>query len=149
MLEQIVRPFADPNALATTRIVAKNLSPAFQRARLLWGATGQVPTPTEEQPGAGLSFKCECCKDGYGENTRKTSMKRVENPDDPSQYVMVEAIDEIGFDVTKQGCADGSDPVVARAFAQIDAEIAAAFPVIDLTGKDCKATFSLKNQQAA
>jgi len=96
MLEQIVRPFQTPTTVPDqSAIVTQVIREPTQRAILTWGAVGQQPKPYS----TGVSFTV---KDPFKfeEYERFTTDVRVQNPDDPNQYVVEQRIDKISFKKT-------------------------------------------------
>lgn len=102
-LEQLVRPFARPDTLSRRRIIASNTKVEVQPAILSWGTAGSIDSPREVEAVDPLLIAVELKKD-HDEFTepapgmrREVERVRVENPDDPNQYVMVERIRRISF----------------------------------------------------
>jgi hypothetical protein len=62
--------------------------------KLCWGTVGAMPSP---EPLGGVGFTV---KENYQETSRISQPVRVENPDDPSQYVMEDRPHEVTFDKT-------------------------------------------------
>lgn len=97
MLEQVVRPFVSPGSLATGRIVVSRSSPrATTNVEFVFGAAGAMPTPTRD---TGIGINVANCDNTNKEKQDQTvrTRKRIENPDDPDQYVIVEDIETITF----------------------------------------------------
>lgn len=90
-LEGIVRPFQQPDRLTRRRIVATNTKLDVNPVSLTWGEAGTLPEP---QVGVGFSLKKEKQHVAIEVNYKPV---RVENPDDPSQYVMVNRPTSIRF----------------------------------------------------
>jgi hypothetical protein len=144
-MEQIVRPFQSPFPLATRRIVVRDRGVVREDAIIQWGQAGSVPAATEETPEAGGGFKVEaCCKDVNTETKRETEQVRVENPKDPSQFVIIERIKKIAFGLDRSNVCLGESSATARAFAEFDANFDSG-----VTGpskpQKCEASFELSN----
>lgn len=112
MLEQIVRPFQTPTAIPSNiSPITKPVVVAPQKAVLSWGATGQAPTTVTEtflvNSGDGHKFK---------ESKRYVSNVRVENPDDPNQYIVTQRIDSIEFQAIQPGASTSSSNTANTAF---------------------------------
>lgn len=90
-LEGIVRPFQQPDRLLRRRVIAATEKVDVQPATLTWGAVGRLPVP---QVGVSFALKKDAEHDEVGRQTQKV---RVENPDDPSQYIIVERTKSISF----------------------------------------------------
>jgi hypothetical protein len=71
---------------------------------LCWGDEGTLPTPT---PAVGPNIEMKP-DEVHTEVARKAVSVRIQNPDDPSQYIMVRRADEITF--KKTGGAAGPAP---------------------------------------
>jgi len=89
-LEYVVRPFATKKVTPPTRLVESETTVA-DAVIVVSGAEGLVQKWTLT---ATQDFNVKD-KDTYKEQSRKTTPKRVENPDDPDQYVMVDRIDSM------------------------------------------------------
>jgi hypothetical protein len=105
-IESIVRPFSTPLVIATQRIEVLTTQVPPEVAIITWGAGGTVAQPSADQvtkrPDGGINFQVN---DGSGnkkltEFVRKSTPVRVQNPDDPSQYIMVNVPTQVGFQVT-------------------------------------------------
>lgn len=145
MLEQLVRPFQTPISIATIRVVAKDLSTPKSDAIIQWGQAGTLPSPTEETktPTGGISWKVDECSANLNEHSRKTDNVRVENPDDPSQYVVVQRINSISFD-KKGSKIVGAIRTETTVFAADDPF--AGTPFGDVPKADnCQDTYNLNN----
>lgn len=90
-LEGIIRPFQQPDRLTRRRIVATNTKLTVQPVSLTWGEAGTLPEP---QVGVNFSLKKEKQHVAIEVNYKPV---RVENPDDSSQYVMVNRPTSIRF----------------------------------------------------
>jgi hypothetical protein len=66
--------------------------------QICWGTVGQMPT-ADPAPTVGFTVGSET----YTETSRKSHTVRIENPDDPSQYVMEDRPDEVKFTKTVTG----------------------------------------------
>lgn len=142
-LEQIVRPFEAPLSIVQGRVVTSSRKQPLEVARVIWGTAGTVSPAVEEkvpEPG-GFTLTVKDCDDTWTESGRQTTDQRIENPDDPAQYVMVRRIDKIDFKRP-----DKQDPTFSYsgyAVQQAMEEFNAAFNS-GTTKKDCTASFALK-----
>lgn len=146
MLEQVVRPFQTPGAIVSRQVSSKRIKKQREIARLLWGDTGSLPQPHKvpDDTSGGYNFKLkDDCADTYSEGKRNTSKIRVENPDDSSQYVMVERIDSMSFQKkpTNKSTATGTE--TTDFVSVVDTEIKAAFD--DLKNQICDVEMKFKN----
>lgn len=96
--EQIVRPFQRLPTQTTQRIIASRTKIDVPDAIAQWGQAGTLPgaieiTPTED----GFAFKVVDCDEQFQEDSRKTEDIRIENPDDPNQYVVDQRIKSIVY----------------------------------------------------
>lgn len=107
MLEQLVRPFQRPDLAPRTRIV---VSTGAGTAPIIieFGEAGALPTGKQDT----FELKLEKEKEQYKETHRTTRNVRIENPDDPDQYVMVQRPEKMKLD-KKKTPAD-NDPKKAR-----------------------------------
>jgi hypothetical protein len=98
-LEQIVRPFQSPAVLAKRRVVSTSIKIDVDEVIVEWGRSGDLPAPIKREviDDEGFAFTVVKCDDNYQEKNRAFNVVRIENPDDPSQYVMVERINQIKF----------------------------------------------------
>lgn len=98
-LEQIIRPFQSREILTTRRIISTSLKIPVQEAGVEWGAAGDMPSAVEVEKDeeGGMSFNVVDCDDKFDEKNRKFSTIRIEQPDHPENYVVVERINQITF----------------------------------------------------
>lgn len=102
-IEQIVRPFQSPTPLNTRRVIPSSTKEAPQTATIIWGKPGTMPVAVESAadqpvPMPGVNVKTKKVTDRNVEKSRETETIRIENPNDPSQYVIVERVKKITFD---------------------------------------------------
>jgi len=145
MLEQIVRPFQQSGAIASRGVVSTRARLQREKARLVWGSAGNMPTADKEEDGtdpSGYNFKLEACDDTYKEKSRDTEKIRVENPDDNSQYVMVDRIKLISFAHQSDSKILSSFSTETTAFADSTISDSPAYGTVGKNDK-CKATYSL------
>jgi hypothetical protein len=91
MLEGIIRPFQTPAGsprIPIGVVVTKVPDPTI----IDWGDPGSLPSPISDVVSVTLE------KDEMKETQRKERKIRIENPDDPSQYVMVKRPEQMSFD---------------------------------------------------
>jgi hypothetical protein len=89
-LERIVRPFQSKDVAPPSRVLDTTVA-APDNVRITCGATGYTRT-------FNASYSCTTTlyvDNGAREVNRQTTTKRITNPDDSSQYVDVEVIDQI------------------------------------------------------
>lgn len=89
-LELIVRPFQTRDVTPPTKIVGKEKT--VESPELMLGDEGGKAFEVNLSFGANVDVND---KDTYVELKRDTSTKRVENPDDNSQFVDVEVINKL------------------------------------------------------
>jgi hypothetical protein len=141
MLEQIIRPFQKPDVLSTRTIVASNRQVTVERARIVFGKAGAMPVPTIE---TSAGFRVANCNNTYKEKSRKTHPQRIEQPDNPDNYVNIDVTDEITFARTPD---DPPNAIEARftAFArEVSSAIATGWGNIS-TIDVCEDNFKLNN----
>lgn len=103
-MEEIVRPFVPIESFSTPR-VPPTPTPPEPEAFLRWGQASafQFESSFRDKATRGIGFRVGDGGDEefppvtYTETGRDTSLLRVENPDDPDQFVEVERIDAISF----------------------------------------------------
>jgi hypothetical protein len=96
MFESLVRPFQSPALAPRTRIIASSKKQPPQIATLSWGAAGTMPVAVAGILQGGVSIKIDSSA-LHSELYRITDPVRIENPDDSTQFVMVDRIKKIGF----------------------------------------------------
>lgn len=101
MIETLVRPFQTPLVLGTQSVDVLSTKLANQTAILIWGVAGTIPPATEDGDYAG--FKLPHCDTRLNETKRVVEEVRVQNPDDPTQFVMVERIKSITMSESPAG----------------------------------------------
>lgn len=142
-MEQLARPFIAAQTLATRRIVAKNKAVTKGIAIIQWGNAGSMPTATQRvlnSDGLG-GYTISCCKDTNSEHSRINQKVRIENPDDPTQFIIVNRVRQIEFGKKSIECNDPfTDVGVASALAEIDASVSPIFAPAD--DGACKSTYS-------
>jgi hypothetical protein len=98
-LETLVRPFQSPTPIGTRRITPVRTAVATETAGGRWGKPGNMPVPVEVPPGEDpllVSFEVKKRKE-HQDVSRETEKVRIQNPDDPDQYVIAERIKKITF----------------------------------------------------
>lgn len=100
MLEELIRPFETRRIMPTTRIVSSSLKQDTQTATLTWGAAGTLPVAVADLPVGQGGVKVYQGDTLNQELSRVTEPVRIENPDDPTQYVMVDRVRSIRFATT-------------------------------------------------
>jgi len=100
MTLEVLRSFESPRVAPTTRIVASSTKVVAQTSTLTWGAAGVLPIAVADIKAGSASIKVDAAsvnKEAY----RTTESVRIENPDNSSDFVMVDRIKTIGFKKTK------------------------------------------------
>lgn len=116
-LEAVVRPFVSREPLRSQRIITSSKKAAVpQTSVVTWGAAGTLPSPVEsdaDQPAIPISVTTQTKKvtDKNVEKSRETEKVRIENPDDPAQYVMVDRPKKVTFNKV--------DPVTMQAASNV------------------------------
>jgi hypothetical protein len=99
-LEQIIRPFQTTDILSKRQIVSNSTKIPTDEVIIEWGNSGTDPTPSEITRDATTGdFVVEVvhCDDKFNEKDRKFNTIRIEQPDNPENYVMVDRIKQITF----------------------------------------------------
>lgn len=98
-LEALVRPFQAPQSTATRRIVPVRTQVPPETAGVKWGVAGDLPVAVEVPVGEDpLAFSFEVTKRAaHNAIKMETERVRVENPDDPNQYLITERIKRVTF----------------------------------------------------
>jgi len=101
VFEQLVRPSQRPNVVPTRRIVSVREVVEVEQSGVTWGKSGTLPdaieVPAGEDP-SDISFTVKKDKEftlDYGKST--TQKVKVQNPDDPSQYLVEERLKKAVF----------------------------------------------------
>ena len=143
MLEQIVRPFQLFDPTAGIPIIVQRANVAVQPAVLSWGQAGELPTAfQEDEPDeTGINFKLLECDENLAESKRDTEDVRVENPDDPSQFVVVQRIKSITF---KKANRDVHTSPLQTYWEPTDFFAGSPFGEVEGNAQ-CRAAFTLKN----
>jgi ribosomal protein L24 len=146
MFEYLVRPYQSPRSQGSVVIPSTPSAPS-EKAVLKWGASATLPIQAK-----GINFNTACCKEQSDEQSRETEIVRIENPTDPSNYMLVERSKKLLLNKEeKNQCGDNWDQLSAVGL-EITAEL--AFYEADITtggigGNDqpgqCKQTWNLKN----
>jgi sensor domain CHASE-containing protein len=105
-IEQIVRPFQSPAVISTRRIVSNSTKIPTDDVLVEFGAAGDMPAAEkveDAQDDGGVNFQVVTCDDKYSEKDRRFKTVRIENPDNPENYVMVARINEIKFNKRSEG----------------------------------------------
>ncbi len=99
MFEAVIRPFIAPNTLATQRIVARSTKQPVQKAGIIWGAAGTLPTPQEstDAPPSGVSFKVKKTPGTFVEKSRTTERVKIAQEGNPDNFVIVDRVKSIKF----------------------------------------------------
>jgi hypothetical protein len=96
MLEQFIRPFQSLPVAPTARLYSVAKAQPPQTSTLTWGAAGTLPVALLQIVAGGGGFKIDQ-KSMNTEEWRITEPVRIENPDNSSDFVMVDPIKQIGF----------------------------------------------------
>ena len=73
---------------------------------LCWGSTGELPSPT---PLPTVSVNIKWPDEFWTEKWRDSQLVRIENPDDPSQYIMDNRPKTVDFEKRSHGATAGSN----------------------------------------
>jgi hypothetical protein len=92
-MEGIVRPFQTEDFFTRGKIPVPSVNKEANPVVVSWGA--KVSLPGAESDLIGVQIDKE---EKYFERSRKTEKIRIENPNDPSQYVIVERPKQVTFD---------------------------------------------------
>lgn len=147
MFEQLVRPYQSPGAIVSRGVVSKHTKKSRSKARVVWGDVGTLPVADREDVAtdpSGYSFKLETCDDNYKEAKRQTNSVRVENPNDSSQYVIVDRIELISFAHQTDSKILSAFSTETTAFADISIPDDPVWGDIKASDR-CKATYKLSN----
>lgn len=140
-LEKIVRPYQRPTALAFGRIISRTVAPSSDVATIAWGDVGTLPTPTQEDvPDDAVGFNVEVCDTDYEETERTVQPIRITNPDNPSQYVVVDRVKSMSFRLNEKQKLAGAIRSETTSFA--DTGFGGSLESVPL-GQNCKSTFNL------
>lgn len=147
MFEQLVRPYQSPGAVVSRGVVSKHTKKARGRSRIVWGDVGTLPVAEREDiptDPSGYSFKLETCDDTYKEHKRETDSVRVENPNDSSQYVIVDRVKLISFAHQTDSKVLSSFSTETTAFADTSIPDDSVWGTVKASDR-CKATYKLSN----
>lgn len=140
-LERIVRPYQRPTGVNFGRIVSRTVAPSTDTAHATWGDVGTLPTPTQEDvPDPGAGFTVEVCDTDYVEQSRVVQPIRVTNPGDDTQFVVVDRVKSMAFQVSEKGKLAGAVRSETTAFG--DLGFGGALDSVSKTD-NCKSTFNL------
>lgn len=156
MLEIIVRPYQSPLNLSRQAIekIISTSGDVVANPVLEWGDAGTVPAGVQQPiPTDGGGFKVVCCNDSFTQKDRKPEKVRVENPDDPNQYVMVERDTQVKFKKDWSECDQGQKDAITIGPVP-NVFTASGNPVLQGTAngsadKNCDQTFKLNWDQAS
>ena len=98
-LETLVRPFETGSPIGTKRITPVRTEVPTETAGGRWGKAGNLPVPVEIPPGEDpltVGFEVKKRKE-HDDVSRETEKVRIENPNDPDQFVIAERIKKITF----------------------------------------------------
>lgn len=73
---------------------------------LCWGSAGELPSPT---PLPTVDFNVKYPDEFWNEKWRANELVRIENPDDPTQYIMDNRPKTVDFEKQPHGAAAGSN----------------------------------------
>lgn len=99
-LEQIIRPFQNTDVLSKRRIISNSTKDATAEVVIEWGTSGETPAASEiiHDPVTGdPAFEVVHCDDKFDEKNRKFDTVRIEQVDNPDNFVMVQRINQISF----------------------------------------------------
>jgi hypothetical protein len=140
-LERLVRPYQKPTALAFGRVISRTVAPSADTATILWGDVGTLPTPTQEDvPDDSVGFTVEVCDTDYTETSRIVQPVKVKNPDDDSQFVIVDRIQSMSFRSQEKAKLAGAIRSETTTFG--DTGFGGSLESVPLT-QNCKSSFNL------
>jgi hypothetical protein len=149
MFEYLVRPYQSPRSQGSVVIPSTPSAPT-EKAVLTWGASATLPVQAK-----GISFNTACCKEKSDEQSRETDIIRIENPNDSSQYMVVERAKKLLLNKEeKNQCGDNWDQ-----FSGVGLEVTAELSIYaaDIASGDtrgnsqpaqCQQIWNLKNNTA-
>lgn len=143
----IVRPFQRDVPQSTRRIIASNTKIDVEPAIISWGRAGTIAGAQEidQVDETGTGFTVLTCDDKYEELDRREQTVRIENPDDPNQYVMEARPTYIAFGKKSEFEAANYEKTTSFKTAIETAE----FSTVDFNNKKCKASYELKVERPA
>lgn len=149
MLEQLVRPFQSPFAVAQRRITVISVeTSSLPDARLTWGTVGTLPAGAIEDDDKNLlvdGFKLETCDNTLAETSRRTKQIRVENPDDPSQFVIIQVPTSVSFTNGERKSIVGAIASETTAFSDISIKGSTTGWDTVTRRNDCRTEMDLNN----
>jgi hypothetical protein len=141
-IEYAVRPSVPTNPHGAT-IVASTPGATRERATLTWGAKATLPLPS-------VSVQMSCCKDDLNETKRDGEVTRITQQDNADNFIDVFRSNKLYLDAKHD---DKCDPVSVAggtdSFAPSAFETGGFEPTDDGSIKQCKTTWTLKNNTAA
>lgn len=100
-IEQLVRPFQSPGVLVSRRVVPVREDVQVTSAGKRWGQAGPMPVAQPATVG-GIAFEVRNLNNAQEVRTeRRFTDVRIENPDDPDQYVIVRRTDGMRLNYIK------------------------------------------------
>jgi hypothetical protein len=89
-IEKLVRPFQAPDLFSRAKIPVVSENKLADPIVIVWGDVGEMPSPQSDFIGWTIEHK-----ETLNEMDRKSDTIRIENPEDPSNYVMVKRAKEV------------------------------------------------------
>lgn len=141
-LEEIVRPFQSPFVSPGRAVPVPSSNQNGQTAILRWGDAGKLPTPQSD------GYNLKLCQEKLNETSRTTSTKRIENPNDSSQYVILKRTESMSLNKKDDQNVLKSDftAYLDQQFPQFSAELGGFESEDGSTTQQCKVVLTLKNQ---
>lgn len=118
--------------------------------RLCWGQVGSLPSAELVE---GDSFETVNCDEQHDEVTRETQDVRIENPEEPEDWVEVERPNTFRMNKKETTKSPSSNTDTAAAdfgdFSASPIQLSSFKPLGTETTKQCKLTIKMKNTQRA
>lgn len=147
-LEQIIRPFQNPDVLSRRRIVSKSTKIPTDDVTIEWGRSGDAPAASEvthDEDTGGISFEVVHCDDKFDEKNRKFKTVRIEQPDNPDNYIMVDRIHQITFNKKSEANNMTMYNNSTTSFVAMPLYDNNNYFANDPAGNKCNSSFDLKN----
>lgn len=148
-LEQIIRPFQVTDILSKRRIVSNSTKIETDAAVVEWGRSGDAPAASEIEHNAetgDFAFEVVHCDDKFSEKDRKFKSIRIEQPDNPENYIMVERINRITFDKKSEANNMTMYNNSSTSFVEMPMFDNNSYFADDPNGNKCNSEFSLNNK---
>jgi hypothetical protein len=148
-LEQIIRPFQITDVLSKRRIISNSTKLDTEEVIVEWGRSGDAPAASEVEHDAetgGIGFEVVHCDDKYSEKDRKFKTVRIEQPDNPENYIMVDRINQITFDKKSEANNMTMYNNSTTSFVAMPMFDNNSYFADDPNGNKCNSSFELNNK---